>query len=780
MSFNQEKEIYRKKIEGDNAVLQEVLNNQLITIDAQDRDELDKMLIKNKNFHRKLVNDEFEIAIVGLEKAGKSTFANALICNDVLPSAPERCTFTATMLKHGNDTAEVHFYTTEEFNDIFVSMLKDIGYPNAQEQSFKTFDLNAFEGYFESLQEKDSNMYKAHTGKTDEEIKDIVNARDRLILDKPVRKFSNEQLSSDEFKEYIKGVKVGEHTDTSKPRSVKKIEIRSSKLEKLTTSIIYDVPGFDSPTKIHERQTLERLKEADAIILISNVGRNPNLVGTQLNILQKNTDEDGIRLSDKLFVFGNQLDLSNNKEESDKNIKTLKNDVLRYKIGNKERVFTGSALKYLIDAGIKSGATFKFEFKNEIDDMHNALIRYYETERFEILKRKINTNQRLLKEILSKIIKDNDIKDLDNLDLQERNKIVIKYIKKIEKQIEDNFKKLKYELKEDIADNKYFTKKFEELLNGEESFFRDITDEYIEEIHIVQGAESSTQEFAPERVNVEIRKELYSEYLDNFLSLISKITDEKAREFKAKIEDTFLNSIVPEDLANSRQDLHDMSKNFIEEITGHISHNNDRFLYLIERFSRDVFDILILHPLGSEDRKSKYEQRKKEFNNLDYFYKNGNKELISLILSGEFKENLVKQLLYDFITRLIESDPIAKTIISIVKNKKDDQKDIFDNISRAKSKEDIKKEIEQDKKNLEDILLNAVIPATNLDLAFYNSIDKQIKTIITKSKEDSGDIVNFVSNIISIVRKTQFDGINQKIKRQQELKETISELKKYL
>jgi len=50
---------------------------------------------------------------------------------------------------------------------------------------------------------------------------------------------------------------------TSKTKKwLNSIEIQSSKLKKLKNAIIYDVPGFDSPTKIHERQTLERLKRS--------------------------------------------------------------------------------------------------------------------------------------------------------------------------------------------------------------------------------------------------------------------------------------------------------------------------------------------------------------------------------------------------------------------------------------------------------------------------------------------------------------------------------------
>ena len=48
------------------------------------------------------------------------------------------------------------------------------------------------------------------------------------------------------------------------------------------------------------------LKAADVIILVTNVGDRPNLVGTQLDMLRKERDVDDVPLSDKVFVFGNK------------------------------------------------------------------------------------------------------------------------------------------------------------------------------------------------------------------------------------------------------------------------------------------------------------------------------------------------------------------------------------------------------------------------------------------------------------------------------------------
>ena len=47
---------------------------------------------------KRLEKGEFRIAVVGLEKAGKSTFVNAWLGCDLLPAKSQRCTFTTTQI----------------------------------------------------------------------------------------------------------------------------------------------------------------------------------------------------------------------------------------------------------------------------------------------------------------------------------------------------------------------------------------------------------------------------------------------------------------------------------------------------------------------------------------------------------------------------------------------------------------------------------------------------------------------------------------------------------
>jgi hypothetical protein len=797
--FQQEKENEIKKIEKQNQFVEKLQQANLPFLSSEENAKLHKIYDKNKTYHHKLSSNEFEIAIVGLEKAGKSTFANALIGNNVLPSAPERCTFTSTRLSYGNDTATVEFYTEKEFNDIFIELLKDIKYPDAEKQHFKIISLSQFESYFNSLEQSNLNLYKNHIGKTDEEIKDIINVRSKLRLDGGTITFSGNQLLTDEFQAYIKGENKGK--DTSKPRSVKRVEVKSSKLQKLDSAIIYDVPGFDSPTKIHERQTIERLKSADAIILITNVGRNPSLVGTQLNIITNNSDADGIPLRDKLFVFGNQLDMANDKDESERNKNTLRDDVQKYKIAEQKRVFTGSALKYLLNNNIIEKPDFKFnyEINSGIDEIYNELVNYYENERFEILKRKIDANRIELKEILENVLKNGDSDFDPNFAENEKHKISRETAKRIEKNIEDKLKKLKLDLKKEIWENKYFTDNFKKQIEAGE-YFKEITEEEIKSAKRNED-DSLTLDTPIERMNQSIRNKLHPKFLEEYIKLIRRITDEKSKEINNSILETFITSIIGNEtvLPDTKEMIKKESEKVIEKLSTDIAHNDGRFLYLIERFSRDIFDILISNPLITTDRKNKFREAEMEFSYLDNYYENGNGSLLSMLLVGEKKSGLenIKELGIELLSLVSSSsggfnvskkmDTIREVATKINNLNQNNSKINIDEIikdkKRSETEDEVLNEINRDIENLKDILKIAVVPATNLDLVFFNSIDKEIKLLIDSCKNietENGRMFNeFISKVIPKIKESELSSINQKLEEYKLQQEILKEIKSF-
>jgi len=793
--FEEEKLREIERLEKHNEFLINLDNANLSIVTNEERERLDTILQSNKRYLHKLQSNEFEIAIVGLEKAGKSTFANALIENTVLPSAPERCTFTSTRLTNGDDSAIVEFYKEDEFNEIFIELLQEIDYPNAEKENFKTISLDKFQAFFDELENKNPDKHKNHVGKTDEEIKDIIKGRNKLTLTGKTKKFSGDELSTDAFQAYIKGENKG--ADTSKPRSVKKVEINSSKLQKLDSAIIYDVPGFDSPTKIHERQTIERLKSADAIILVTNVGRNPSLVGTQLNVITNNADTDGIPLRDKLFVFGNQLDTANSEDESKGNIKTLEKDVSKYKIAEQKRVFTGSALKYLVhDTKIMSKKEYKlsYEFNSGIEDIYNELVHYYETDRFEILKRKINLNQKELNEIFKNVSQRGETDFDPNFAENEKSRITREAYKEIEALLEKNLKELKYKLKEEIWEEKYFSSKFQEDVENLD-YFKSIEEDAITKAKIYED-DSLTLDTPIEKMNQAVRKDLHKKFLKEFSDLIRYMTDEKSKDIELNILRTFTSSIVGSQNSVLFEEVEKESEVLIKKLTLDVSHNDGRFTYLIERFSRDVFDILISYPLFTQDRKNKFKEASKEFSYLDNYYENSNGTLLNMLLTGEKKkteENLLalaKSIVsfasnsYNWTNRIENVLHIAKTIVKIAEsNTKIDIEEVLKDKKSSKNEEEVLNEINQDILNLRDILQKAIVPAINLELAFLNAIDKQIKILLnsfqTTGTQESNDFNDFISKIVPKIKAQELGNINQKLESYKQEQKFLKEMQKF-
>jgi hypothetical protein len=102
--------------------------------------------IKTNLSRLKKLNDKqsHTICIVGLEKAGKSTFINALLDYQLLPTASERCTQVRTVLKppleDGDQRlfATVKFYDDQEFRVFFDQMTMKTDEKEDQLQQRKT------------------------------------------------------------------------------------------------------------------------------------------------------------------------------------------------------------------------------------------------------------------------------------------------------------------------------------------------------------------------------------------------------------------------------------------------------------------------------------------------------------------------------------------------------------------------------------------------------------------------------------------------------------------
>ena len=153
---------------------------------------------------------------------------------------------------------------------------------------------------YNSLYENISSEKKEKYGETlNEEIINIIEYKNKLIdyLDRPAISFTGENVN-DSIYNYIVAPEIA--------MAVKEVIIKSPLLDKMPNAVIYDVPGFNSPTARHMQQTKERMYRADAIIMVATADK-PSITSEQLKAF-RDSDNDGTALADKLFIFENRSD----------------------------------------------------------------------------------------------------------------------------------------------------------------------------------------------------------------------------------------------------------------------------------------------------------------------------------------------------------------------------------------------------------------------------------------------------------------------------------------
>ncbi|MFA5019395.1 MAG: dynamin family protein, partial [Methylobacter sp.] len=107
-----------------------VLADKLITLSNKTGVDIPPDLLRRLNIERPRLNrqlerlhtNRFEVAVIGLEKAGKSALLNAWLGQEILPSARERCTFTSTEIWSAQTEEDqllfIQYYSKEEIGKL--------------------------------------------------------------------------------------------------------------------------------------------------------------------------------------------------------------------------------------------------------------------------------------------------------------------------------------------------------------------------------------------------------------------------------------------------------------------------------------------------------------------------------------------------------------------------------------------------------------------------------------------------------------------------------------
>ncbi len=552
----------------------------------------------NSELLERVCNNSFEIAIVGLEKAGKSTFANALIGLDILPAKEERCTYTSSCVKYADQTyAEVEYYTVEEFNERFESNLRALG-----------ADFDSYEYGRVTLAELEAkineNDLDANRRNILEDVSDMIRSEFAImpLLGKSDQHFNEASMKDAEFRNLIQNPDRTDGEYVPKPSfAVKKITVYSDKLEDMRNCIIYDVPGFDSPTAIHMEQTKERMDKADAIILIANASK-PSLTGPQLTIFSSAVDSDNIPFNEKVFVFANRADESKDLEY---NMGTLKNDLDKYHILRKNdsnRLIPGSAYAALCIAGGREDDQAVANLKangisDGIEEIKKKLKEYNDVVRIHVIEKRVENLEKMILETADAIklscsavsSGDGSNADMINAFVDVQNKIKEKLVF-----FESEIRK--------ILDEKPLTSGLLAALKGKLNTGELLPDE--DEIsYIKERCTQSTAQF-----EASLRDFKRAEVREIFSEVTQCVTEDLKRETADELTGILLEcfNVTPDHLYF--EEIKTMTREYVD---GYYRDFNLKTIQktLTLRFCDEVFELLINKPFLMPDR-------------LDFFLKN--------------------------------------------------------------------------------------------------------------------------------------------------------------
>jgi len=270
----------------------------------------------------RLKRREFRIAVVGLEKAGKSTFVNAWLENDLLPNDNPRCTFSTTQIYSVINDSEQRLEVKAKTSQAFQNMLKELeekskGQHDSAKRALR--DLETIKNNHETLQA-------------------VIDAGDQNI---PFDRLEGIESS---LKKYV--------ADERYAHAVQEVRLYTGRLAAADGIVFFDVPGIDSGLGKHLEDSEEMLKDCDAVICIQRSNFPSLRAGEQKLIEFVKTGDKEVDLADKLFVFFGSIDAEGTAESFQADINTAKNEWKKYGLNKLERIIPGSAASYLLYKGV--------------------------------------------------------------------------------------------------------------------------------------------------------------------------------------------------------------------------------------------------------------------------------------------------------------------------------------------------------------------------------------------------------------------------------------------
>ncbi len=343
-----------------------VLADKLVTLCNKTNDDIAPELVQKLNAEHTRLNrqlerlhaNRFEVAVIGLEKAGKSALLNAWLGQEILPSARERCTFTST---------EIWSAQTEQDQLLFIQYYSKEEITELQQQRKAALDNTLGDKERKEIQE-DFDDTEKHLQAIHEFTKQKNGYTQSFIDISEI----NEQLQSAVFKNRAQSL------------AIKRIQLKTIRLRSDRDIIFHDVPGFNSGIQMHSEQAIDRLKGCDAIIYAKEM-KQPSITGPEKEILLiADTEDPNIKVSDKIFVVLTQADALDDAIDFKETLSKHRN---YWPSVPERRMIPVCARSHLVESGIPSEDTLR---RSKAADDKNKLRKLGITDGVVILKDTVN------------------------------------------------------------------------------------------------------------------------------------------------------------------------------------------------------------------------------------------------------------------------------------------------------------------------------------------------------------------------------------------------------
>lgn len=781
-----------KYVEKYTDILDEIGNiKDRVLIEDSSKNLFNKINNKLNSRKARLKKPKFEVAIIGLEKAGKSTFANALLKDDYLPQAPNRCTYTTTTIESSkeNNRATISFYTKNEFLESFQATCKDIELQNID---FETITLDSFE---KILQEKSALFQNSNNA---DDIRAIIKNRDDIkkYLDK------SDEIIESNIKNSIKPFIVDEKI----ARAVKNINILSNEFKDFDDMVLYDVPGFDSPTKFHMEQAKKYLLRADVVILLVSIADNVSFTKMLADYIKDVKDEDGTTLKRKLIIGATKFDfhIHGNKDEDLKGIEERKELLIKeckkFDIYKEENFFLTSPLSYL--EGLKAMNSDKAHSKiinlgldDGVLDIRNRVVDFFNNEAIDVLKDAIAIDVQECKTFLLEFRKNNNTEDLHEKINEEEYDLKIKKINEISKQLLDI-----------VVDKQKFVKEQNDF-NIQKSIIEKMETIWLDQIKISdEKRESLIKEITQDNTEKvgefqsKLRPVIYAKSLELMKKMIAEAIEDKSfnviNSFKEEILKVF----------NINSEKENKLKEKLSEIIDKHSYNSKSYEPLLDRFLIDIFKIMIEYPIATsknDERFKAFKESEQSIESLLIFDDSYDRELGSLYAQSLVKKILVhyedikfediknKLIQYkDLFVHNLSIDDLAsslmnkkislRTLDNFIEKSKDKLKnlvadsiihnisefapkniyaELFDNAQKSHTYIQVQEEINKDIDLLKEIISNIVLKAAKIEKPFINSLNNQIESIRIDLNSDESELKKLIDINIRFIARDEYNNL---------------------